>query len=791
MIHKIIFSFSFALFSFATLAQQQLSGHNWVMNIEQQGNLRNIVFDEPSHFDTIPFYGGENIGPAFYAVIEGESIKAQWESRGDREFVACISGVECQLSYISYRDNPSIRVVLTNRGVVPFQPDRAGVKLGIDTYMDSYPAWFGKYFPTFMRCEANHFFGYLQSPSQHTLGLVCDSPIASWSVDYNLGYMDPSPHWFMGHRIEALNLDLLNRLPLPDHNPQDLYELRAGESREWIISFVNVGDLGQFESMVARLVDAPVFDLGQTTCSEGEEVDVFLYTPETPLLFARFSDGHSEELVVEKLDENRYRSTIVGRSVGEVLLDAHSCGKSAQAIVTVHRPWQWVFERAREAALVYKQKATSHGESIYGFYSAYLAARYFPERRLDSLVDERFEYLFGLLHDTLEMRPKYYESRIQNTSTVIGILVDKYEAHGDICDLQRARDLADWMIDYSQREDGAYYNHGTVYTSVIYIAKSVLELVVLEKELAKSDSTWQSAYDRHYLSAKRAIDQLVSSQGNFQTEGQHTFEDGMISCSALQIGMFALLQENPLMMLHYKDEMIHILESHSCLTQLRVPDGRQRQGTMRYWEAQYDVMMLPNMFNSPHGWSGWRAYATYYAYLLTADVGWLEQTYNAMGAFANLIDPVSGDLRWAFVVDPHLEVEQCCAADSVVTADSLSFGNPHPRLYPTRRFIIGEQYVDMVSDWQGVNTQDNDVHELFKCLGECFLDNAFLVELPSGELRGYNCSVIQGNDGVLEVIAPESQIVNLHCNLRKATSLRFNGALYELGANTFDWVTPR
>lgn len=42
------------------------------------------------------------------------------------------------------------------------------------------------------------------------------------------------------------------------------------------------------------------------------------------------------------------------------------------------------------------------------------------------------------------------------------------------------------------------------------------------------------------------------------------------------------------------------------------PMPGRRGGTMRYWEAQYDVQMLPNMFNSPHGWSGWRGYATYY-----------------------------------------------------------------------------------------------------------------------------------------------------------------------------------
>ena len=85
----------------------------------------------------------------------------------------------------------------------------------------------------------------------------------------------------------------------------------------------------------------------------------------------------------------------------------------------------------------------------------------------------------------------------------------------------------------------------------------------------------------------------------------------MISCSALQIGMLALMQEDAKKRQHYTDAMLRILHSHDCLAQLRVPDARRRGGTMRYWEAQYDVQMLPNMFNSPHGWSGWRGYATY------------------------------------------------------------------------------------------------------------------------------------------------------------------------------------
>ena len=233
--------------------------------------------------------------------------------------------------------------------------------------------------------------------------------------------------------------------------------------------------------------------------------------------------------------------------------------------------------------------------------------------------------------------------------------------------------------------------------------------------------------------------------------------------------------------------MLDILNSHDCLAQLRVPDARRRGGTMRYWEAQYDVQMLPNMFNSPHGWSGWRAYATYYAYLLTGDERWLCESYNATGAFSHLIDYKTGKLHWALVVDPYLKVKQACSADTHVTADSLSFGNPHPELYDTRNFVIGEQYVNMISDWQTVNTQDNDVHELFKFMGESMLTNAFVVERADGSIKGYNCRVVN-KGGRLEVTADEKQMTHLHCNLKKAHSVTFKGEKKELPSNYLGWA---
>lgn len=762
----------FLLFSFIARGGI-IKKKDWELAYSEKGCIERLVFKTKTGNDTVPFFTNKNAGPAFYARLNGEDKVAEWIPNGWRSFCAEIDGVECILKYREYRANPAIEVTLTNRGHVPFQPEKAGLKMGIDTYMDTYPAWNRKYFPTLMRCEKTHFYGYLQTPEEHTLGLVCAQPIASWSVDYNLGYMDPAPHWFMGHRIESLNLDLLNALPLPDRHPQYLYELAQGESKTWIIAFVNVGRLEDLEKKITAAEDIPMIYAAQTSYRPDETAACEIWA-ENPSVALRDDTGKEMPVSLKKVADKRYVVNGNLPQTGLYTLHVQAGDKQAEAILTVPHTWRWTMEKARENALRYHQKASSHIESWYGFYSAFLAARYFPDKKLDEQLDGRFEYLFGLLHDTVKMEPLHYGFRIQNTAGTIGLLVDRYEAKGDIRDLERASRLADWLMKTSQREDGAYYNHGTKYTSVIYIAKSMLELALAEREAGETDVRWQEAGQRHFESAQRAVDELVRSQGNFETEGEMTFEDGMVSCSALQIGMLALFHQNEQLQEKYTRAMLDVLNSHNCLTQLKVPDARRRQGTMRYWEAQYDVQMLPNMFNSPHGWSGWRAYAVYYAYLLTGEEKWLQQTFNAMGAFANLIDYRTGDLRWAFVVDPHLKVEQACSPDRNCTFDSLTFGNPHPRLYDTRKFVIGEQYVNMISDWQPVNTQDNDVHELFKCMGETVLTNAFIIEREDGSVAGYNCRVKrQGNR--LEVTPFEKQIIHLHYNLKHPFDIRFNG----------------
>lgn len=775
----------------ATIRAQtmHLCSADWDCQISTDGHIERIVFKNKIGNDTIPFFAGHGKpGPAFYVNMGSDDTIAKWHPNGKLAFVSEIDGINCELQYIKWHDLPAMRITMHNSSHTPFQPVKAGVKLGVDTYMEKYPEWNHKFFPTLMRNERTHFYGYMQTPGGNVLGIVSPDAVASWSVDYNLGYQDPPPFWFMGHRIESLNLDLMNALPLPEHNPQNQWLLEDGEARTWTVAFLDVASLDVFERTVNKLTGLPMIEMPNTACGADGRVEFMVYGSK-PNVRVTSKEGASLKLSVsQKEGRNVYSCVLPEQGLYDVTVDSE--GRKLTGVLVKPKSWQWTVERAREGAWKYHQKATSHIESWYGFHSSFIAAKYFKNPELDAKLRHRFDYLYKLLHDTVTVEPKYYKSRIQNTSGTIGMLVDKYEAYGDITDLRHASQLADWLIDNNQRKDGAYVNNNIIYTSVIYVAKSILELSLIEKRLGATDKFWADKANKHYESAKRAIDQLVTADGDFETEGELTFEDGMVSCSALQIGMFALMQSDADLRRKYSNVMLKILNSHDCLAQLRVPDARRRGGTMRYWEAQYDVQMLPNMFNSPHGWSGWRAYATYYAYLLTGEERWLRESYNAAAAFSCLVDYQTGDLRWAFVVDPYLRVTQACSADTHVTADSLSFGNPHPLLYKTRQFTIGEQYVPMISDWQTVNTQDNDVHELFKFIGESMLSNAFVVEREDGRLYGYNCRVTkQGDRWCVE--PNERQITNLHCNLRHAQKIKFRSETKLLESGYLDWAFGR
>lgn len=82
---------------------------NWEARISGQGNLEQIVFKKKGGNDTVPFFkGNQNVGPSFYAVVDGKTFTASWVPDGYRSYRATVGDVECRLTYKDWKGQPAL-----------------------------------------------------------------------------------------------------------------------------------------------------------------------------------------------------------------------------------------------------------------------------------------------------------------------------------------------------------------------------------------------------------------------------------------------------------------------------------------------------------------------------------------------------------------------------------------------------------------------------------------------------------------------------------------------------------
>ena len=716
--------------------------------------------------------------------------------------------IDVTLTYLF--DNEAFAVITNVRNISgkPLSVDNLTLRLGVNTEMDLFPHWNKIYFPTMMRCEKDFFWGYLMSPEGSVLSIVSPDPVASWNNSYKS----------YAHRIFTTNLDLMHRLPLPERHPQNLGRLEVNESKTWIVYLKPVAGLQNVKPVVASLSKAVIADAPQYTIDENETFHISLTGDVKTLHVITPGDKAIE------INPSAHIDFTPVEGAGIYKLTAESLdGKTSEALFSVRKPWSWYLKNARQNAIDQEQKAGSHTESWYGLFSMFLAQKYFPNEILLKTSLAKFNELYPLMYDELDLPRKIIvfgdldlSGRIQNTACMASLLADIYSVLNDTVYLARASRMCDFLIT-KQDLKGAYRSGGRVhYTSVVYIAKSILEVCQYEKLLSDGYNIWKQRYDRHFASAKRAVDELAASLDNIETEGEMTYEDGMIACSYTQISMMATLTDDKAERNRYINAAEYLRKGHRCLSQLIIPDSRMNGGSLRYWESQYDILSFPNMMSSPHGWSAWRIYGLYYLYLLNGNPDLIEQVYNALGSCVQLIDGKSGILRWAFCVDPYLEGDQSLAnktrkfSHDEMRGGGLLLKDP---LQPNREnkgvrsdTPVGEQYIDMISGWYKASPSswvtgywepdggccDNDVHEIFKCLEETVLTSAFVAELGDGTLRPYNCK-IEFTDGFIEVTPDENVIDKVHFNLKRDIDVRINFSKKVVNAslnkNELKWIT--
>lgn len=632
----------------------------------------------------------------------------------------------------------------TDRG---FKAERLFIRLGVDCYMVSYPDWDEKYFPTFVRCEKNGVWGCFVSPLGIRLAVASPYPFVSWKNEYEHGFD-------VGHRIFTVDLDILNRFRQPDRHPSPKGELEPGRY-EFKVYFKFVESDEEVYDFARQYAGIKVCRFEKYTLEEFEKP--------SPL----FDEAYTLE--------NRN-----GRCIARI-----DCENAAQTRLYIRKPWSYYLKCAALSASKCQQKSGTHTESWYGYFTQAEYARYSGDKGFaDRLINEFDEFLKFNTKRNGRLKKRALPHRLQNVSGLISLLTCFYRLTENIKYLNSADILASQLMEL-QGADGAFYSHGTHYTCVIYPAKSMLELALAERQAGLNDR-----FGIHYSSSKRAVEDLAEKLDNIETEGQMTFEDGMISCEALQLAFFALHTDDQELKKRLTAAAVHILNKHRCLEQTYAPDARIRGCTLRFWEARYDINFNSNMLNSPHGWTSWKNYASYYLYLLTGESLYLRELMDTMGACVQCIDD-DGVLRWAFIPDP------CIVGNQMVKSDNR-------RGYDFKETVVGEQYMPMISDWYRQNPRrfihqyilnfkmlpgkfacdyggscDNDVNEHFKCLTETVLSKAFIHQENGKDLL-YGCVEKDG-----AYFSRGDQVRTLVVYAEKAAEITFDGCAYavEKGIN--------
>lgn len=733
----------------------------------------------------VPFY--EEAGPRFYFKNGNERTYIDMKKR-DGVYEGEKDGIFYSLSYEDKGEYLSITAVMENRTGSDFIPDCTGLALGINSYMIEYPQWNDKFFPGFLRCEKTHFTGYFMSPSGNAAIVTCDSPVAAWELTYNTFEEHNALHF--GHRIFTGNLLFTVNGRLPERHPQNLKSLKAGEKLERVINITPVSDISVFKPLISEKFGLPMLEAEKYTYAKGETVRLKVFSGGKYDVCIKSPSGKVSEGCEFTADEyGVYTVTVTAED-----------GKISEGKIYCRHDYGWYLKAARKNAITKPQKASTHTESWYGHFSSFLAAKHYPEAELDALAKANFDEIMPYMYDFEKGRPIVIPNRVQNTACLVSLLVDLYESDKEKYRiyLDYAANMAEDLI-RRQTPDGAYRKDDVHYTSVIYISKSMLELAFAEKEAGLNER-----YERHYESAKRAVQDLEKLKECIGTEGEHTLEDGMISCSALQLGFFALtLPEEE--RAPFVEAAEYLMKIHKCLEELETPDCRMRGGTLRFWEAQYDVQIRGNMMNTPHGWTSWKSYATYYLYLLTGKEEYLKDTVDTMGACLQMIDE-SENLRWAFIKDPWNKVRVMVPDEEQPVKDGYE-STPeglcpaYRGKYEVREF--GEEYVDLISGWYRTGDQkitggyefcdlyfedysiqvdnqggtcDNDVHEHFKCLEETLLKKVFVI--IGEELKGYNCSISE--DSGIYTVEAYGECEYIHVNADKDVIIKYNGKEYEV-----------
>ena len=217
--------------------------------VTENGCVSQIVQEGNRSWPLVLFRDDEHSGPCW--TYRGKRITMVRSAPGELSFTGQIEGLRFSLRYRVHSEHLVLLASIRNTGTLRLTDVQAGIILGIDTYMEKHPAWSDRVFPTMLRCEKTHFWGYLMGPKGQIMTIATPEPIASYQIHYKPGQ----------HRIYTVELIPMTPLSLPKRHQNHLHTLEHGEEKIWTITLWPLTGLNEVKPVAARLTDAQMVDV--------------------------------------------------------------------------------------------------------------------------------------------------------------------------------------------------------------------------------------------------------------------------------------------------------------------------------------------------------------------------------------------------------------------------------------------------------------------------------------------------------------------------------------------------
>ena len=398
--------------------------------------------------------------------ISKDEITKNVELRKDQGgYTGNCNDIRFSLNYALHDDHLELQVRIENNGC-DFS-GRIGFHVGVDTYMPSYPEWNDKFFPTLLRCEKTHIWGYYMNTAENALAVASSGPVASYDIIYN---RENATH--CGHLIYGTDILFYQDTVLPERHPDNLKVMKAGDVYTNTVYLIPVKKKTDIKKRISETAAVPVIDAVKYTKESGETLDA-------EIIYA----GAVEQTLILPDGTVCKDMTAPMTQSGLYLLKVEADnGMKCEGSFFVRKAWDYYLKQAAVNALAKPPKATTHMESFYGLFSSFLYYKHSKDTAYGEKAYAAFEESMQYMFDMEKCVPITIPYRIQNTSAFISLLVDIYEADpaNNLHYLQKAAKFADFIM-AAQDELGVYRSRKTHYTCVLYVAKSMLELAQAER----------------------------------------------------------------------------------------------------------------------------------------------------------------------------------------------------------------------------------------------------------------------------------------------------------------------